>query len=160
PTSWLVIFDNVTFTGNMSCNKSQGNVIWFTNSSTNTLKPDCQNLFIPVEKIDKQNPAGQTTATIGVPSTYRLTIPVWFDQLTVTVANTSGSANDLHSIRVTDDLNATGANLTYVSHDIRWTDGTPVPHTFSNVGGVLTFDNFPIVPAGRQFVIALTVVLN
>src|SRR5215467_14678717 len=32
PTSWLVIFDNVVFTGNMSCNlNSQGNFLWFTN---------------------------------------------------------------------------------------------------------------------------------
>src|SRR5205823_7568820 len=35
-----------------------------------------------------------------------------------------------------------------------------VPHTFTNVGNVLTFDNFPIVTAGRQFIINLTVVLN
>ncbi|PYT13271.1 MAG: hypothetical protein DMF51_11265, partial [Acidobacteria bacterium] len=71
--------------------------------------------------------------------------------------------NDLHSITVTDDLNlaATGADLTYLSHTATWLDnGTPVPHTFTNVGNVLTFDNIPIVDAGRQFVIDLTVVLN
>src|SRR5262245_20019001 len=39
PTSWLVVFDNVIFTGNMSCNlNSQGNRIWFTNGSSSTLK--------------------------------------------------------------------------------------------------------------------------
>src|SRR6185503_19866396 len=60
-----------------------------------------------------------------------------------------------------DDLNATGVDLTYVSHTVTWLDdGTPVPHTFSNVGGSLTFDNIPIVDAGRQIVIALTVVLE
>ena len=48
--------------------------------------------------------------------------------------------------------------MSYVAY---WLDdGTPVPHTFSNVGGALTFDNFPVVAAGRQFVIELTVVLN
>ena len=37
PTSWLVIFDDVVFTGNMSCNlNSQGNLLWFTNGSTST----------------------------------------------------------------------------------------------------------------------------
>src|SRR5437667_7805741 len=57
PTSWLVIFDNVVFTGNMSCNlNSQGNRIWFTNGSSSTLKATCLNLLIPVEKINKQNP--------------------------------------------------------------------------------------------------------
>src|SRR6266850_651567 len=71
------------------------------------------------------------------------------------------SVNDLHSIMVVDDLNATGVDLTYVSHTATWLDnGTQVPHTFSNVGNVLTFDNIPIVDAGRQFAINLTVVLN
>ena len=158
---WLVIFDNVVHTGQMSCNAVQGHKIWFTNGSSSTIQASCQNLLIPVEKIDKQNPAGQTTATIGVPFTYKLTIPVLFDPATGTVINSSGSPNDLHGITVWDDLNATGVDLSYVSHIAYWLDdGTPVPHTFSNVGGVLTFDNFPIVPAGRQFVIELTVVLN
>ena len=62
---------------------------------------------------------------------------------------------------VWDDLNATGADLSYVSHVAYWEDdGVPVPHTFSNVGGFLTFDNFPVVSAGRQIVIELTVVLD
>src|SRR5215813_6549238 len=161
PTSWLVIFDNVDFIGNISCDKPQGNAIWFVNGSTTTVRPDCQNLFIPVEKIDKQNPPGQTTAAIGVPFTYKLTIPVLFDPLSGTVINNQGSPNDLHSVIVTDDLNATGAVLSYVSHNAYWkTSGTPVPHSFSNVGGVLTFSNFPIIPAGQQIVIDLTVVLK
>ena len=48
-----------------------------------------------------------------------------------------------------------------MSHVAHWkgTDA-PVPHTFSNVGGFLTFDNFPIVPAGKQIVVDLTVVLD
>src|SRR5262249_33471526 len=158
---WLVIFDNVDFIGNMSCNAVLGNHIWFVNGSFTTLKPSCQNLFIPVEKIDKQNPPGQTTAAIGVPFTYKLTIPVLFDSQTGTVINNSGSPNDLHSVLITDDLNATGAVLSYVSHTAyRKSSGAPVSHSFSNVGGVLTFSNFPIIPAGQQIVIDLTVVLK
>ena len=65
----------------MSCDAVQGNQIWFVNGSSTTVRPNCQNLFIPVEKIDKQNPVGQTTATIGVPFTYKLTIPVLFDSI-------------------------------------------------------------------------------
>jgi uncharacterized repeat protein (TIGR01451 family) len=161
PTSWLVTFDNVAFIGNMSCDKVQGNAIWFVNGSFTTLRPNCQNLFIPVEKIDKQNPPGPPVASIGVPFTYKLTIPVLFDPLSGTVINNQGSPNDLHSVIVTDDLNATGAVLSYVSHTAYWkTGGTPVPHSFSNVGGVLTFSNFPIIPAGQQIVIELTVVLK
>src|SRR5262249_8374776 len=161
PTSWLVIFDNVDFIGNISCDKPQGNAIWFVNGSITTVKPNCQNLFIPVEKIDKQNPPGPPVASIGVPFTYKLTIPILFDPLSGIVVNNRGSENDLHDITITDDLNATGVDLTFISHTINWVDdGTPVPHRFSNAGGLLTFDNFPIVTAGRQFVIQITVVLN
>jgi uncharacterized repeat protein (TIGR01451 family) len=158
---WLVVFDNVVHTGQMACNSVAGHIIWFTNGSSTSIQEGCQNLLIPVEKIDKQNPAGQSTAIIGVPFTYTLTMPVLFDPGTGTVINASGSLNDLHSATITDDLNATGADLSYVSHVAYWRDsGTPVAHTFSNVGGLLTFDNFPIIPAGEQIVIELTVVLD
>src|SRR5215469_7559132 len=160
-SAWLVIFNNVDFTGNIACDKSHGNFLWFVNGSITTVRSNCQNLFIPVEKIDKENPAGQTTAAIGVPFTYSLTIPVMYDPTSGIVINNQGSPNDLHSITVTDDLNQTGASLSYVSHVVFWkSTGTPVPHSFSNVGGVLTFSNFPIVPAGQQIVIQITVVLN
>jgi large repetitive protein len=158
---WLVIFDNVVHIGQMSCDAVHNHLIWFTNGSSSGIHANCQNLFIPVEKIDKQNPAGRTTATIGVPFTYTLRIPILYDPATGRVVNNSGSPNDLHGVTVWDDLNATGASLSYVSHTATWLDdGTQVPHTFSNAGGALTFDNFPIIPAGRQFVINLTVVLN
>src|SRR5438445_791942 len=157
----LVIFDNVVFTGNMSCDSVHANKLWFVNGSSSTLKQSCQNLLIPVEKIEKANPPGPPFVTVGVPFTWKLTIPVLFDPATGTVVDFQGSPNDLHSIKVIDDLNATGVDLTYVSHTITWLDdGTPVPHTFTNVGNVLTFDNIPIVTAGRQFIINLTVVPN
>jgi uncharacterized repeat protein (TIGR01451 family) len=158
---WLVIFDNVVHTGNMSCNATHQHKIWFTNGSSSKIQEGCQNLLIPVEKITKLTPTGQTTATIGVPFTYRLIIPVLFDPATSTVINFSGSPNDLHGITVWDNLNETGADLSYVGHVAYWLDdSSPVSHTFSNVGGLLTFDNIPIVDAGRQFVVELTVVLN
>ena len=161
---WLIIFDNVVHTGQMACNAVAGHKIWFTNGSSSTIQQNCQNLLIPVEKIDKRNPAGPATATIGVPFTYRLTIPVLFDPATGNVIDFAGSPNDLHGITVWDDLNATGVDLTYVSHDAHWlASGLPVPHTFSNVGGVLTFelgDSGVIVPHETQFVIDVTVLLE
>jgi uncharacterized repeat protein (TIGR01451 family) len=164
PESWLLVFDNVVHTGNMSCNlPSQGNRIWFTNSSSSSVLAHCLDLLIPVEKIDKQNPPGPPFVTIGVPFTWTLKIPVLFDPATGQIIDDQGSLNDLHSITVWDDLNETGVDLTYVSHTITWLDdGTPVlpTPTFTNVGGFLTFDDFPIVTAGRQFAINLTVVLN
>jgi len=158
---WLVVFDNVVHIGNMACDAVHEHKIWFTNGSSSSIQEGCQNLLIPVEKINKQNPAGQTTAAVNMPFTYTLTMPVLFDPATGTVINSSGSLNDLHGVTVIDDLNATGADLTYISHVAYWQDsGAPVPHTFSNAGGVLTFDNFPIIPAGQQIVVELTVVLD
>jgi uncharacterized repeat protein (TIGR01451 family) len=159
---WLIVFDNVDHRGQMSCNSVLEHKIWFTNGSSSTIQEGCQNLLIPVEKIDKLNPAGSNdTAAIGVPFTYRLVLPVLFDPATTTVINTQGSVNDLHSMTVWDDLNATGVDLTYVSHSAYWeTSGIPVNHTFSNVGGFLTFDDFPIVPAGEQIILEITVVLE
>ena len=163
PTSWLLIFDNVVHTGNMSCNlAAQGNRIWFVNSASTTVQENCLSLLIPVEKIDKANPPGPPFVTIGVPFTWTMTIPVLFDPGTGIVINNQGSVNDLHGITVWDDLNATGVDLAYVSHTITWLDdGTAVPHTFNENNGFLTFEFSPlIVAAGRQFAIALTVVLN
>src|SRR5262249_16615367 len=156
----LVIFNNVDFIGNIACDKVHDNALWFVNGSITSVRPNCQNLFIPVEKIDKQNPAGQTTAAIGVPFTYKLIIPVLFDPLTGIVINSQGSPNELHDITITDDLNATGVDMTFVSQTATFKDGTPIPHMFSNNGGVLTFSGFPIIPAGQQFVINISVVLN
>jgi len=162
---WLVIFDNVVHTGQMACNAVAGHKIWFTNGSSTSIQDGCQNLLIPVEKIDKRNPAGTTTAAIGVPFTYTLTIPVLFDpNLDVnTVIDWTGSVNDLHSIVLTDDLNSTGVDLTYLGHTVTWEDsGAAVSHAFSNVGGLLTFTLDPdlIIPATEQIVIELTVVLE
>jgi uncharacterized repeat protein (TIGR01451 family) len=158
---WLIIFDNVVHTGQMSCNAVAGHHIWFVNGSSSGIHQNCQNLLIPVEKIQKTNPPGPPVASIGVPFTYKLTIPVLFDPGSGTVIDFQGSPNDLHSITVWDDLNATGASLTYLSHTAYWaSSGAPVPHTFTNAGGFLTFDNIPVVPAETQFVIEITAVLN
>jgi uncharacterized repeat protein (TIGR01451 family) len=162
PGSTLLVLNNVVMTGNMSCNLAvQGNKIWLVNGTSTTLDAKCLSLLIPVEKIDKADPPGPPFVTIGVPFAWTMTIPVLFDPATGIVIDNQGSVNDLHSITVVDDLNATGVDLTYVSHTMTWKDdGTPVPHTFTNVGNVLTFGNIPIVTAGRQIVLALTVVLN
>ena len=164
---WLIIFDNVYHTGQMACNSVAGHKIWFTNGASSTIQEGCQNILIPVEKIDKQNPPDTTTASIGVPFTYTLTIPVLFDPKvdpnTGTVRGVidwQGSVNDLHSIHVTDDLNATGVDLRFISYEMYWRDtGAPVSHSFTNAGGLLDFVIDPILPATEQIVIEITVVL-
>ena len=63
PASWLLIFDNVVHTGNMSCNlQSQGNKIWFVNSASSSVQQHCLSLLIPVEKIDKANPPARRSS--------------------------------------------------------------------------------------------------
>jgi len=158
---WLIIFDNVVHVGNMACDAVHEHLIWLVNGSLTGISENCQNFLIPVEKIVKDVPAGQTTAAIGVPFTYTLTLPVLFDSNTGQVLDEFGSENDLHSVVLIDDLNATGADLSYVGHSAYWEDtGTPAAHTFSDVNGVLTFDNFDIINAGRQIIIEITVVLE
>jgi uncharacterized repeat protein (TIGR01451 family)/fimbrial isopeptide formation D2 family protein len=170
PSVYLITFNNVIFTGNMAC-ANIDHRIWFVNGSDYGTKNNCQDLFIPVEAINKQNPPGTTTIGIGEPFTYTLNIPVLYDPATQTFLNNFGSANDLHSITITDDLNATGVDLSLVgTPTVTWLNGpnagTPVPVTFSNAGGVLTFEINPaanpgvIIPAGDQLQIAITVVLN
>ena len=164
PSVYLITFNNVVFTGNMAC-ANIDHRIWFVNGSDYGSKQNCQDLFIPVEAINKQNPVGKTTVGIGEQFTYTLTIPVLFDPVTQTYINNAGSANDLHSLTITDDLNATGANLTLVgTPTVVWDDGsaTPVAHTFTEVGGLLTFVIDPgiIIPAGDQILIDITVVAD
>jgi hypothetical protein len=162
--AWLIIFDNVVHVDQMSCNSNQTHEhkIWFVNSSSSGIHASCRDLFIPVEKIEKDSPS--PVASVGVPFTYTLTIPVLFDPNGSIVVDDQGSQNDLHGVTVWDDLNETGVDLTYVSHTVRWrSSGLPVDHTFTNVNGLLTFDlDSPglDVPAGEQFIIDLTVVLD
>jgi uncharacterized repeat protein (TIGR01451 family)/fimbrial isopeptide formation D2 family protein len=162
PTIYLIIFDNVIFTGHMAC-ANVDHRIWFSNSSDYGSSNACQDLFIPVEAIDKQNPTGQTTAAVGVPFTYTLTLPSM---------NLGGgpSVNDLHTVTLWDDLTATGADLTYVDINAYYKgSGTPVTlvpqDDPSATGGVWTLKNLSykpisLVPAGEQVVVEITVVLD
>src|SRR5882672_1391316 len=158
---WLVIFDNVAFIGNMSCDKVHGNFIWFVNGSFTTLKPSCQNLFVPVDKIDKQNPPGPPFVSIGVPFTYTLTFPQLVSATTGAVVNPNGSNVEVDQVAVTDNLNATGVSLSYVNSSAAWKgSGASVPFTVTNASGLLTFSGLPPIPAGQQIVLSVTVVLN
>ena len=74
--AWLIVYDNVVHNGQMSCNSNavHEHKIWFVNSSSSGIHASCRDLFIPVEKIDKDSPG--PAASGGVPFTYTLTIPV------------------------------------------------------------------------------------
>src|SRR3990172_1406355 len=161
PTIYLIIFNNVYYTGNMAC-ANIDHRIWFSNSSYYGSNNACQDLFIPVETIDKKNPAGQTTAVVGVPFTYTLTLPA--------ISLGGGpSVNYFHSVIICDDLTATGADLTYVGINAYLLNGgntTPLG-SLINTGDNkhLQFNPTPnpvlgMVPAGSQIVLNITVVLD
>src|SRR5215831_16603461 len=161
-TGALVIFDNVDFIGNLACDKVHGNFIWFVNGSiTRGHILNCSNLFVPVDKIDKENPPGPPFVSIGVPFTYTLTFPQLVDATTGAVVNPNGSNTEVDQVTVTDNLNATGVSLSYVNSSAAWKgSGAPVPFTATNASGLLTFSGFPPIPAGQQIVLSVTVVLN
>ncbi|MDH5356077.1 MAG: hypothetical protein OEY09_16665, partial [Gammaproteobacteria bacterium] len=165
PSIYLITFDNVVFTGNMACSNIDHR-IWFVNGDSNDFNSSCQDLFIPVESISKQVPVGKTTVGIGEIFTYTLTIPVLYDPATGTYISNSGSASELHTIVVTDDINAIGANLTLVSTPtVEWAAGSSlsgaVSHNFTNNAGQLSFEILPTDPntvqvqAGDQFEIKI-----
>src|SRR5262252_8610231 len=161
-SGWLLVFDNVDFIGNLSCDKSHGNFVWFVNGSiTRAHILSCANLFAPVDKIDKENPPGPPFVSIGVPFTYTLTFPQLVSATTGAVVNPNGSNTEVDQVTVTDNLNATGASLSYVKSSAAWKgSGAPVPFTVTNASGLLTFSGFPAIPAGQQIVLSVTVVLN
>src|SRR6266446_4743912 len=143
---WLVIFDNVAFIGNMSCDKVHGNFIWFVNGSFTTLKPSCQNLFVPVDKIDKKNPPGPPFVSIGVSLSYVNSSAAWKGSgapVPFAVTNASGlltfsgfppiPAGQQIVLSVTVVLNnAVPPNSpgTQFSNTANWTLGTTIGGTF------------------------------
>src|SRR5258705_2834869 len=159
---WLVVFDNVDFVGNLSCDKSHGNFVWFVNGSIASAHVvSCANLFVPVDKIDKENPPGPPFVSIGVPFTYTLTFPRLVSATTGAVVNPNGSNVEVDQVTVTDSLNATGVSLSYVNSSAAWKGGgAPVPFAVTNASGLLTFSGFPPIPPGQQIVVSVTVVLN
>ncbi|HXJ70909.1 MAG TPA: hypothetical protein VNM39_18570 [Verrucomicrobiae bacterium] len=135
--------------------------MWFVNGSvTRSHILKCASLFAPVDKIDKQNPPGPPFVSIGVPFTYTLTFPQLVNSLTGRVIDPNGSNVEVDQVTVTDNLNATGVSLSYVSSTAAWKGGAAVPFTVMNAGGLLTFSGFPAIPAGQQIVLKVTVVLN
>ncbi|GMG86400.1 isopeptide-forming domain-containing fimbrial protein [Biformimicrobium ophioploci] len=183
PDGTLIIFDNVCFGGNFACANVDGKAsVWAVNGSDfSTVREGCQDLVIPVEKIEKRatdltgTPISQVT--VGVPFIYMLDVPVLFDPVNGTVLQSAGSLNDIQSITIQDDLSlaALGVDLRLESVTAYYEDnsGATVPmsqgsdYSFSNSGspvnpGTLTFEilNPATLPAGAQVHFSIQVVLK
>ena len=180
-TTGLVIFENVYYSGNMACSNTQVK-IWFANGAYYAPGNNnaCQELFIPIEAVRKQAPGA--TATIGVPFTYTITVPVMYDPATGTYL-LQPSPNTLSNATIYDDLSAIGASATYVGNTAFLVNGgtrTPIgaltlgatPATMSSLG-IPASDNtrhivfssdfnaaLTNIAAGTQVEIQMTVVLD
>ncbi|MDH5206662.1 MAG: DUF11 domain-containing protein, partial [Hylemonella sp.] len=172
---------------NMACAQTSTK-IWFVNNATYDPSNSCQSLFIPVETIGKATPG--PTATVGVPFTYTLSVPVMYDPATSTYYN-QPSANTLSNATIYEDLTAltnasglpSGVSMTYVSNTAFIVSGasrTPIgPLTLGVTPATMAALEIPAsdntrhlvfssdfnpslanIPAGSQVEIQLTVVLD
>ncbi|HEY6873584.1 MAG TPA: isopeptide-forming domain-containing fimbrial protein [Geobacteraceae bacterium] len=118
--SYYIAFENVYYYGNMSCNDPTQSDFWiyWAPGGYNNISPSCQAFMVPVDAVTKKNPTGQTTATIGVPFTYTITVPL-LGKLDATgtfqyIANVDDA--NLTNVVIPDDLTTTGAAISYVSN--------------------------------------------
>jgi hypothetical protein len=150
-------------TGNMSCNlTSQGNKIWFVNSSSTSVQEHCLSLLIPVEKIDKQNvPTNRTTAGIGVPFTWKLVIRSCSTRHRRRHRQPGKRQSICTASRCgTTSISATGVDLSLVGYTITGKTTGRRSAYLQQRRRLPHLGQHPIVAVGRQFVIDLTVVLN
>lgn len=180
-TTGLVIFESVYYSGNMACSNTQVK-IWFANGAYYAPGNNnaCQELFIPIEAVQKRVPG--PTATIGVPFTYTITVPVMYDPATGATF-LQPSPNTLSNATIYDDLTAIGASATYVGNTAFLLSGgtrTPIgPLTLGATPATLSSLSIPAsdttrhivfssdfnaalanVAAGTQIEIQMTVVLD
>ena len=162
----FLVFDNVHYNGTFACaNIVQYINVWWVNGSYSTGR--CTPNLVPVDSIVKQVPSGQTTATIGVPFTYTLTLPVmmkWMDG-ELTEDNPYTDENPLYDVHIYDNLTpaGTGADLQYIGYTAYFTDapGTPVTLTeHHDAGSDQLHFSIAEIPAHKQLVIEIEVVLR
>ncbi len=187
--SYYIAFLDVYYYGNMSCNDPTQSDFWiyWAPGGFNNISPKCQEFMVPVDAVSKKNPTNQTTAAIGVPFTYTITMPLLgkldpYGTFQI-IANADGV--DVTNVVITDDLTKTGAALTYLSNTAylvnpntgaRTSLGTLTPGASSpwlvNHPGIVSdntkhlvfsYENNPnlaSLPAGDNIEIDLTVVLD
>ncbi len=187
--SFYIVFDNVYYPGNMSCNDPTQSTFWiyWAPGGFNNISSKCQSFMVPVDAVLKQDPPAQSTAAIGVPFTYTITAPL-LGQLDSTgtfqyVANFD--TNDIANVVITDDLTTNpGVALSYVtntaylvsSSGIRTPMGTLTlgasstwltnhPGILSDTTKHLVFSyennsSLASIPAGNHIEIDLTVILD
>jgi uncharacterized repeat protein (TIGR01451 family)/fimbrial isopeptide formation D2 family protein len=117
--SYYIAFLDVYYYGNMSCNDPTQSDFWiyWAPGGFNSISPKCQDFMVPADAVSKKNPQGQTTAVIGVPFTYTITMPLLgkLDEFSNFHILANAEDADITNVVITDDLTQTGYDLTYLS---------------------------------------------
>jgi len=140
--TYYINFDNVYYTGNMSCNDpTQANFwIYWAPGGYNNISPKCQEFMVPVDAVIKQNPTAQTTASIGVPFVYTIKVPVLGILDSTGTFGYLNNSDDypINNVVIVDDLTTSGVALSYVSNTAYSVDPDTGTRTALNGGAPLT----------------------
>lgn len=153
--SFYIAFLDVYYYGHMSCNDPTQSDFWiyWAPGGYNNISPSCQEFMVPVDAVRKSNPPAQTTAAIGVPFTYTITVPLLgrLDQYGTFQYMANSDDTTVTNIVIPDDLTKTGAALSYVTNTAYLVNPGGGARTPLNGGAPLTpgqaATGLPITPA-------------
>ncbi|TGU75063.1 DUF11 domain-containing protein [Geomonas terrae] len=118
--SYYIAFLDVFYYGNMSCNDPTQSDFWiyWAPGGYNNISPSCQAFMVPVDAVSKKNPPAQTTAAVGAPFTYTISVPLLGKLDASGTFQYISNADDatVTNVVIPDDLTATGAALSYVTN--------------------------------------------
>ena len=188
--SYYIVFNEVYYYGNMSCNDPTQSDFWiyWTPGGFNRISPSCQEFMVPVDAVLKENPLNQTTAVVGVPFTYTITAPLLgkLDETGTFQYMANADDGPINNVVIADDLTASGAALSYVNNTAylvnpstgartsvgaltlgaggAWIANHPGVLSDSSKHLVFSYENnhtaLDSIPAGYNIEIELTVVLD
>jgi len=140
--SYYIAFLDVFYYGNMSCNDPTQSDFWiyWAPGGYNNISPSCQAFMVPVDAVKKTNPPSQTTAAVGVPFTYTITVPLLGKLDATGTFQYMANADDatVTNVVIPDDLTATGAALSYVTNAAYLVNPATGARTALNGGAPLT----------------------
>jgi len=118
--SYYIVFDDVFYYGNMSCNDPTQSDFWiyWTPGGYTDISSSCQEFMVPVDAVLKENPPEQSTATVGVPFTYTITAPLLgtLDEMGNFQYMAKADDATITNVVIADDLTASDASLSYVDN--------------------------------------------
>lgn len=140
--SYYIAFLDVYYYGHMSCNDPTQSDFWiyWAPGGFNNISPSCQTFMVPVDAVKKSNPPAQTTAAIGMPFTYTITVPLLGKLDSTGTFQYMANADDatVTNVVIPDDLTTAGAALSYVSNTAYLVNPSTGARTPLNGGAPLT----------------------